>query len=619
MTIETLRVVISAETAQLNNALKTAKKSVNETQKSVKQSSTSTSKFASQMAKKLSLTQLAVHLVMRAIQNLGKAIKNGLSNLYKFSDAFGGDFSKNIDSLRDSLTFYQNSLGSMFAPLLNVVVPILTKVLKALADVNNELARTFAILAGQEKYIKAKYLEDIDDSLNNVLATFKKLKRAVAGFDELNILNNGDSNFANMFSIEEADVDRDVNSTKRKFLDAIEEIKTAFVDFWNEIKTRLEKLWNKFKPYIDKYKGVIEELFSTIKEDINPANWGLTSPFFLLDIGLESETVDAIINGIPTALRTIKSLSDSIKAVWQKFGDIVKDIWDTIGKPIDNVIAGIITTIVEWLESEEGKEVINKIKTFIENITTKIENLWKDIKPKVEELGKEISKFWEEDLKPLLKEILKLVGPLLEIFSATVIAGITVELDKLKPVLKLVLDLLKDIFKILGPIVGLITDIFKMDFDSMDKHIRDLLGGIEQVIIDVFFGIIDVINGFIFGVRDALNFVIDGMNAVGSLFGSETIEHLDWKGIDFPKPENATITGYNLPITDYSPPEGIIGPVAGPDWNASDYFDTTDNGALTGSQNIILEVDGQALGRASLTNINRLSRQAGYVNLNLAY
>ena len=164
----------------------------------------------------------------------------------------------------------------------------------------------------------------------------------------------------------------------------------------------------------------------------------------------------------------------------------------------------------------------------------------------------------------------------------------------------------------------------------MEKHIEELLVGIEQMLVDTVVGLVNFfigrINAIIFAFRDALNYIIDGMNIVGGWFGNDKLEHLNWTGI--PEVQNPGLmtdlgkkyTGQSSSTSPYVyEGEYGYGPVAGPDWNASDYFDTTDSGALSGNTTVVLEVDGQALGRASLTNINRLSKQAGYVNLNLAY
>lgn len=136
------------------------------------------------------------------------AMKEGFGNLAQYSSRANA----NISSLMNSLTQLKNSLAAAFAPILNVVTPILDTFIGYLVGAINAVGQFFAAITGQSTYIKAyKGAADYAAGMNNVAAgagnaagatkdatsAAEKYKKTLMGFDQINALNDQDASSGN--------------------------------------------------------------------------------------------------------------------------------------------------------------------------------------------------------------------------------------------------------------------------------------------------------------------------------------------------------------------------------------------------------------------------------------
>ncbi len=136
------------------------------------------------------------------------AMKEGFGNLAQYSSRANA----NISSLMNGLTQLKNSLAAAFAPILNVVTPILDTFISYLVGAINAVGQFFAAITGQSTYIKAyKGTADYASGMNNVAAgagnaagatkdatsAAEKYKKTLMGFDQINALNDQDASSGN--------------------------------------------------------------------------------------------------------------------------------------------------------------------------------------------------------------------------------------------------------------------------------------------------------------------------------------------------------------------------------------------------------------------------------------
>lgn len=133
------------------------------------------------------LKQMITFRVIFAIFN---GITQGIQNMAKASTEVNRDMS----ALKTSLTQLKNSLGAAFAPILNVVTPILVGFMNTLVRVIDTIGMFVAALTGAKTYKKAvKVQEDYAASLDGTGKSAEEAKNQLAGFDDLNILSDNSS------------------------------------------------------------------------------------------------------------------------------------------------------------------------------------------------------------------------------------------------------------------------------------------------------------------------------------------------------------------------------------------------------------------------------------------
>lgn len=62
-------------------------------------------------------------LFVSCFAQLTQAMKEGINNLYQYSNLMGGTFAQSMDRLATSGQYLKNSLGAMAAPIINALAP----------------------------------------------------------------------------------------------------------------------------------------------------------------------------------------------------------------------------------------------------------------------------------------------------------------------------------------------------------------------------------------------------------------------------------------------------------------------------------------------------------------
>ena len=111
--------------------------------------------------------------------------KDGLTNLYGYSQTFGTQFHNTMDSLATDLQFVHNGIAAMAAPLINAVAPAIQAIAQRVVDLANAIGYFFAKILGQASFSAAirgsKAFQELGGSA-------KEAKKQLMGFDELNVL-----------------------------------------------------------------------------------------------------------------------------------------------------------------------------------------------------------------------------------------------------------------------------------------------------------------------------------------------------------------------------------------------------------------------------------------------
>lgn len=321
---------------------------------------------------------LAGLLLYQILQGVIDSIKEGINSLVKVSP----QVNKNLSALMTSLEYLRNTLATAFAPILNVVTPILTGFIDTLSATIEKIAQFIAALTGESTYTKAiklqkDYAESLDESTNltkkNTEATDEN-QNQLAGYDELNVMDHDNSsNISADTSTEETaftTVHLKVNSFSEKLKQAIK--KQDFNGVGQLLADKLNQAMEKIK--WAKIRNTAKKWASNIADLIN----GFIKKF---DWSLVGKTLSEGINTAMISLHTFVITLD-----WKEFGEnisksfnsfVEKFSWKTLGDlladkmniPID-ILTGFVYTF-NWKNFGEG--IKNSLKSFLK--TFKLEDV----------------------------------------------------------------------------------------------------------------------------------------------------------------------------------------------------------------------------------------------------
>lgn len=355
-----------------------------------------------------------------AITGTINGAKEGLKNLAQYSDTTNAS----ISTLYSDLITLKNAFAVAFAPILNVVTPILDTFITYLIDAANAVAQFFSALTGSPTWTKAtKVQKDYAGSLNNTASAAAAAKKELYGFDEITKqsddsssgssgaggsigsmfgteeVSNQFSNFAQMVkdAWKDADFSEIGEIVGTKIRDGLDSIN------WDAIQETCNKIAKSIATFINGFigtEGLAESIGSTIGNAIN-TGVGMAHTFFnttdfvglgefiattantaimdTTDWGLIGETVaEGLKSGIETWYGFVttfnfeglgEKIGDSIKRFFREMSEVNEETgltgWKELGVSIGTTISGFADTIVTAFEDgvnwEEIKSAVSEL------------------------------------------------------------------------------------------------------------------------------------------------------------------------------------------------------------------------------------------------------------------
>ena len=410
----------------LKNVYSRLKKAFNSTiVKTIKNIGKNTSHTNSQMnllSKSLQRIKqaLAGLLLYKVLQGGLKGIKEGIDNLAQVNPKVN----ENLSALITSLDYLKNSLATAFAPILNVVTPILTGFMDTLSTVTDKVAQFIAALTGQSEYTKAvKIQKDYAASLTDTASAAKENTKAakenqkyLAGYDELNVMPDNSSsdtftstNNANEIVPSEMFTTSYITGGISDFAKRVKELfqKQDFEGLGQLAADKLNKAmskinWSKIRNTAKKWAGNIAGFLNGAVEKLD---WFLTGTtigngimtavdfaYTFLTTFNFTELGVGIANALNGLFSTIdwSELGATFGAVLQAiistgFGFVTTFDWEKAGLSISDLINGFFTQI-DWAMA--GQTISNGIIGAFSTISTALQNIdW-------EQIGKDIGEFF---------------------------------------------------------------------------------------------------------------------------------------------------------------------------------------------------------------------------------
>lgn len=306
------------------------------------------------------------------------AVKDGLGEIAKVSP----EVNKNLSALKTESTYLKNTLASLAAPLVNLITPAFTSFMQTLSGVTEKAGQLVALLTGQTytKAVKVQqdYAASLDDSTtaaNKNTKALEKNQRALAGFDELNVLEqNDDSNDSESDTASSPmfeNVNSQVGSLSGKLIDLLknQDFDAVGKMFGEKINSALKKIkWNKIKATVKGWASNIAGFFNGF---VKNTDWSLVG--------------STIGEGINTAVLFAKTFFNKVK--WNELGKSAATLinkafskisWKKVGLTISSGINAFFSSTNGFFSTLNWAGIGTSIRAAI---VTAIKNIdWETVK-----------------------------------------------------------------------------------------------------------------------------------------------------------------------------------------------------------------------------------------------
>lgn len=378
--------------------------------------------------------------IRTVIKNISSSIREGLTNLYEYSNTVGTAFAPAVDNLRQHVMRLKDAFASALRPAIEAILPVIIRLVDWLTKAADFIAQVMSLLTGKVdskgRYTKA-VLTDLKQSNKEAKALEKTLRRSLLGFDEINRLDDnssggssgGGTEVSGGLHFEQAEV----SEAAKKWAERIQKV----IDKVKEVGKALKKVIDD-NPWLLKVAGVIvaalaaARLLKPVLSAISGVLKVMKNPFVLLAAYILASAVagDKIKKKLDDVKKKTDGFFDKLKGhhevldraiilIQDILGDglecigllssaiykfvhgdtkgALEDIRLLVGKLLEtilrlvlnaaNLLLGVVEEIVwgigkavTWIHNKIIAPALNWLYTAGENVKIFVHNLWVDIK-----------------------------------------------------------------------------------------------------------------------------------------------------------------------------------------------------------------------------------------------
>lgn len=308
-------------------------------------------------------------IIWRSINAMIMGTTEGMNNMVQASSKANAAMSQ----LQSCFTYVKNSIAAMLLPALQSILPVINKIIQAVAGLFNMLGALFAKFRGDSTFTKAVYVQqDYAKSLNKSNKAAKDLKGTLAGFDQINLIQQqkdsggtGGADTSGMFK--ETSVESMLPTDVSKWMDKLKAAIKA--GDWKGVGTVIAQGLNtavsQLNGWIDKLRPKILKTVQDIVEAVN----GFIENFNFRKLG------NTLANGFNLAMKVVAKWLKGIK--WSDLGKGIGDFingfvedWDAAATAdvIEAKIGSVLDFLTGIIETTNWNEVSSKLQEMLENI-----------------------------------------------------------------------------------------------------------------------------------------------------------------------------------------------------------------------------------------------------------
>lgn len=589
-------------------------------------------------------------------------------------DATTAQLGKTVQPLLTALLNLSSSLLVALAPAIQIVTNALVYLINIATKAVNAIAKFFGISSGTSASVESGFAgvatgaTDISTGLGQATKQAEKLKRATAGFDELNVMGSGSSGSSGSSGGNGggagagAALPSGGNILDTSGLDAgLDASGGKFGEFIEKIKSGLAQLKEIFAPTVEGFKTV----FSAVGDSFNNALPNFISGFESIVGGFSSILsylwevfIPNVVNGFSENFAPIYAewwpyLIEELGRTFAWLGDLFNSVATEILIPLMDSISMVWVDVCEMFSGawdNHGGRLIGNLTTFFENVRELITDIYEGvIAPVWAEIVKAFDTLWNETLSPyyeyLVDTIFEIINCIFELYNGCIapivnwiatniypliVKYIELLLKHINNVYKDIAGIVKGTVQIIKGIVQFITGVFTGDWEKAWEGVKNIFVGIWDTLVSYLKlpinYIISYINVAVEGIVFAANAAIRAINKLSftipdwvPVVGGEKFG-FNIKELTAPKipmlAKGGIVTSETLArIGEGGKKEAVLPLEQNTDW--MDKLADKIASRNSSPSKIVLMLDGKELGWASINSINSITKQTGNLQLSL--
>lgn len=414
-----------------------------------------------------SLAETAAQLgIKKSIENMSQAEKVQLryATIIRQTSLAQTDFAHTITAPANQIKILKEqvkecgvAIGNALQPLLETVLPGLIRTTFVVQELCNALATFVGYQPKDRSRDTADNYEDAADSLGTASDNAKKIKKSLAGFDELNILSQNTA------------TEEDSSSGKG---DLGFEIPTydnllAMSDFLPTLRTEAQQIAESFKTWVKP----IADAFGTLKETWDTAFASIKSAssqyFDSWSSTLQQLITTVVVPIIGTLLEVIGQLAPIFSDILTQLNPVILVIGQLVSELVSS-LAPVITTIASSL--------LPPLVQLITTVVTMVADFISAILPA---------------LTPFLQGIIECVGTLVSALLPVVTELLQLVFDILTPIINTILP---PLLSLIQSVVSVVTQVLQAILPSLMGLLEAILVPLGEIIQELIPFLVNVLN-----------------------------------------------------------------------------------------------------------------------------
>ena len=409
-------------------------------------------------------------------------------------DATTAKIGKTVQPLITAFSTLASVFLSALTPAINAVVGALSWLVGVITNAIGAVASFFGWFGGGGADISTDIsnastgASNLDKSLQSATGSAQKLKRATAGFDELNVMSNPNSGGGGGGATAGGSA---INLPFGN--NVLEKASEQFSNFSSKISEKLNALREVFAPFIAIFNDVL--------------------PFAITQTQLTFETLGTVFSGIYNNI--IVPIGQGIMLAWEDVTKSISKSWDKHGAPF-----------------------LNELGVFFDGIRQDIEEFYNDVILPVWEKVKDVfTRVWNEGLAPLIDNIADFVGeasvyylwlynnvikPIVDWIQTDIYPAIVAILgwllEHIGACIRGASDFISSIITVIKGLMQFIKGVFSGDWALAWEGITNVVVGTFNAILAVartnINGVISVLNLALIGIATGVNRIINTVNRI---------------------------------------------------------------------------------------------------------